>query len=66
MRNIYPFHFCDGDNWSVDDTKTCLSLLKDKLILLKSVQLRTVESPYGSGQFIKDLEYLDIGNDVVP
>ncbi len=27
--NIYPFHFSDGDNWSADDTKLCLSLLDD-------------------------------------
>ena len=27
--NIYPFHFSDGDNWSVDDTRACIQLLKD-------------------------------------
>ncbi len=26
--NIYPFHFSDGDNWSMDDTLTCVELLK--------------------------------------
>src|SRR5205085_5763301 len=26
--NIYPFHFSDGDNWSADDTRTCVNLLK--------------------------------------
>ncbi|MSP60361.1 MAG: DUF444 family protein [Myxococcales bacterium] len=55
--NIYPFHFSDGDNWSVDDTVTCIDLLKTKI--LPSVNLfcyGQVESPYGSGQFIKDLE----------
>ena len=54
--NIYPFHFSDGDNWSVDDTKTCITLLRDKI--LPSANLfcyGQVESPYGSGQFIKDL-----------
>jgi hypothetical protein len=54
--NIYPFHFSDGDNWSVDDTMYCIQLLKEKL--LPSVNLfcyGQVESPYGSGQFIKDL-----------
>ena len=54
--NIYAFHFSDGDNWSVDDTATCIRLLKDQL--LPRVNLfgyGQVESPYGSGQFIKDL-----------
>jgi hypothetical protein len=55
--NIYPFHFSDGDNWSVDDTVTCIDLLKNQI--LPSVNLfcyGQVESPYGSGQFIKDLQ----------
>jgi hypothetical protein len=55
--NIYPFHFSDGDNWSVDDTVACIELLKGKI--LPAVNLfcyGQVESPYGSGQFIKDLE----------
>ena len=54
--NIYPFHFSDGDNWSADDTRICLDILRDKL--LPAVNLfcyGQVESPYGSGQFIKDL-----------
>jgi sporulation protein YhbH len=55
--NIYPFHFSDGDNWSVDDTVTCIELLKSQI--LPRVNLfcyGQVESPYGSGQFIKDLQ----------
>jgi sporulation protein YhbH len=55
--NIYPFHFSDGDNWSADDTRVCVDLLKDKM--LPAVNLfcyGQVESPYGSGQFIKDLK----------
>jgi sporulation protein YhbH len=55
--NIYPFHFSDGDNWSVDDTVTCVDLLRKEL--LPKVNLfcyGQVESPYGSGQFIKDLQ----------
>lgn len=54
--NIYPFHFSDGDNWSMDDTLTCVEILKSEL--LDSVNMfgyGQVESPYGSGQFIKDL-----------
>ena len=59
--NIYPFHFSDGDNWSVDDTMGCIELLREKI--LPAVNLfcyGQVESPYGSGQFVKDLhEHLD-------
>jgi len=54
--NVYPFHFSDGDNWSADDTRLCVDLLKTAI--LPAVNLfcyGQVESPYGSGQFIKDL-----------
>ena len=66
--NIYPFHFSDGDNWSVDDTKTCISLLKDTLIPASNqFSYGQVESPYGSGQFIKDLrENFDVGSETCP
>ena len=54
--NIYPFHFSDGDNWSVDDTVECMTILRDKLIPSSNMfGYGQVESPYGSGQFIKDL-----------
>ncbi|MEM6955532.1 MAG: DUF444 family protein [Myxococcota bacterium] len=54
--NIYPFHFSDGDNWSVDDTLLCVDILKNRLLPVSNVFCYgQVESPYGSGQFIKDL-----------
>lgn len=54
--NIYPFHFSDGDNWSVDDTLSCVQLLRDELLPKSNMFCYgQVESPYGSGQFIKDL-----------
>jgi uncharacterized sporulation protein YeaH/YhbH (DUF444 family) len=54
--NIYPFHFSDGDNWSADDTMQCIRLLRDEIIPSSNVFCYgQVESPYGSGQFIKDL-----------
>jgi sporulation protein YhbH len=54
--NIYPFHFSDGDNWSMDDTLACVELLKQKLLPRANMfAYGQVESPYGSGQFIKDL-----------
>ena len=55
--NIYAFHFSDGDNWSVDDTATCIKLLREHLMpCLNQFGYGQVESPYGSGQFIKDLK----------
>jgi uncharacterized sporulation protein YeaH/YhbH (DUF444 family) len=54
--NVYPFHFSDGDNWSADDTRLCIDILKTGV--LPAVNLfcyGQVESPYGSGQFVKDL-----------
>jgi sporulation protein YhbH len=54
--NIYPFHFSDGDNWSMDDTLACVELLKQKVLTrVNMFAYGQVESPYGSGQFIKDL-----------
>ena len=54
--NIYPFHFSDGDNWSVDDTHACVELLKNHVLpAVNQFGYGQVESPYGSGQFIKDL-----------
>ncbi|MDP2307627.1 MAG: DUF444 family protein [Pseudomonadota bacterium] len=61
--NIYLFQFSDGDNWSAADTRTCIDLLKNRL--LKSVNLfcyGQVESEYGSGQFYNDLRS-DYGSD---
>jgi uncharacterized protein len=55
--NSYVFHFSDGDNWSVDDTKECLALLRDRLLgRVNMFAYGQVSSPYGSGQFLKDLK----------
>jgi uncharacterized sporulation protein YeaH/YhbH (DUF444 family) len=55
--NIYPFHFSDGDNWSSSDTKLCMELLKTQLIpVANQFCYGQVDSEYGSGQFIKDLQ----------
>lgn len=54
--NIYPFHFSDGDNWSTDDTKLCLSILDNHIIPASNMFCYgQVESRYGSGQFYRDL-----------
>lgn len=67
LWNIYPFHFSDGDNWSVDDTHTCVELLKKEVLpFVNLFSYGQVESPYGSGQFIKDLtEHFDEDERVV-
>jgi len=54
--NVYPFHFSDGDNWSADDTRVCVEILREKVLpVVNLFCYGQVESPYGSGQFIKDL-----------
>ncbi len=65
--NIYPFHFSDGDNWSMDDTLSCITLLKESILpRVNMFAYGQVESPYGSGQFIKDLrEHLGTDERVV-
>ncbi len=54
--NIYVLHFSDGDNWG-EDNRNCIKLLRDSL--LPKVNLfgyGQVESPYGSGEFYRELE----------
>ena len=54
--NIYALHFSDGDNWSGEDTKVCVDLLREQLLeKVNQFCYGQVESRYGSGQFIKDL-----------
>jgi uncharacterized protein len=54
--NIYTLHFSDGDNWSGEDTKLCVDILRNELIPKTNLFCYgQVESRYGSGQFIKDL-----------
>ncbi len=54
--NIYPYHFSDGDNWSSADTRECLDLLENFFLPRVNVfSYGQVDSPYGSGQFLKDL-----------
>ncbi|MES3037192.1 MAG: DUF444 family protein [Bdellovibrionota bacterium] len=55
--NIYPFHFSDGDNWSTEDTKLCVKMLREFFIpKVNQFSYGQVESKYGSGQFLKDLQ----------
>jgi len=54
--NIYLLHFSDGDNWSSDDSTDCVRLLREEMVPRANLFCYgQVRSPYGSGQFIKDL-----------
>ncbi len=54
--NVYPFHFSDGDNSSPEDSRLCLDLLRSRLLpACNHFCYGQVESPYGSGQFLRDL-----------
>lgn len=54
--NIYAFHFSDGDNWSGEDTKICVKMIKEQFLpIVNMFGYGQVESKYGSGQFIRDL-----------
>lgn len=55
--NIYLFHFSDGDNWSGNDTADCMKLLESTLLPVSNMFCYgQVESRYGSGQFLRDLD----------
>ncbi len=55
--NIYLFHFSDGDNWSGNDTAECMKLLDGTLLPVSNLFCYgQVESRYGSGQFLRDLQ----------
>ena len=55
--NIYLFHFSDGDNWSGEDTSLCFNLIEENFFSkVNMFGYGQVESRYGSGQFLKDLE----------
>ncbi|HZZ71335.1 MAG TPA: DUF444 family protein [Pirellulales bacterium] len=54
--NIYGFQFSDGDNWG-EDNEQSLTLLREKI--LPKVNLfcyGQVESPYGSGEYLRALK----------
>ncbi len=53
--NIYCFQFSDGDNWG-EDNESCLGILKEHLLPICNLYCYgQVESPYGSGDFIREL-----------
>lgn len=56
--NVYCFQFSDGDNWG-DDNAECLGVLIDRILPACNLFCYgQVESPYGSGDYIRELRRL--------
>ena len=57
--NIYCFQFSDGDNWGEDNTG-CLDVLTEHILPVCNLFCYgQVESPYGSGDFIRELQKIE-------
>lgn len=57
--NIYCFQFSDGDNWG-EDNRVCQEMLTERIIPTCNLFCYgQVESPYGSGDFLKELRKLE-------
>jgi sporulation protein YhbH len=53
--NIYCFQFSDGDNWG-EDNEASLRLLREQLLPVSNLFCYgQVESPYGSGEYMRSL-----------
>ncbi|MBI2825303.1 MAG: DUF444 family protein [Planctomycetia bacterium] len=53
--NIYCFQFSDGDNWG-EDNEASLHLLREQLLPVANLFCYgQVESPYGSGEYMRSL-----------
>ncbi len=53
--NIYCFQFSDGDNWG-EDNRRALQMLREKLLPRCNLFCYgQVESPYGSGEYLRSL-----------
>ncbi len=57
--NIYCFQFSDGDNWG-EDNSDCLQILTEHILPYCNLYCYgQVESPYGSGDFIRELQKIN-------
>jgi hypothetical protein len=54
--NIYALHFSDGDNWGEDNSASIELLAQHLLRKCNLFCYGQVESPYGSGQFLRELQ----------
>ena len=53
--NLYCFQFSDGDNWG-EDNRECSRLLVEQILPISNLFCYgQVESPYGSGDYIREL-----------
>ncbi len=53
--NLFAFHFTDGDNWEEDD-RIALEILEQRLVpQLNLFGYGQVQSPWGTGRFIRQL-----------
>ena len=61
--NLYVFQFSDGDNWG-EDNRECLSVLTERILPGANLFCYgQVDSPYGSGDFIRELVRLQPDHD---
>ena len=62
--NIYPFHFSDGDNWSDRDNQECMNILEKEILpYVNMFCYGQVESRYGSGRFLRELDKIFKGDE---
>ncbi|HZZ27221.1 MAG TPA: DUF444 family protein [Pirellulales bacterium] len=54
--NIYGFQFSDGDNWGEDNDQSLRLLAEELLPTVNLFCYGQVESPYGSGEYIRALK----------
>ena len=54
--NIYIFQFSDGDNWGEDNAACLKQIQQDFLTVCNLFCYGQVESPYGSGDYLKELK----------
>jgi uncharacterized sporulation protein YeaH/YhbH (DUF444 family) len=57
--NIYIFHFSDGDNWSGEDTRVCVDLLKSKNLIQNDMYFKFYLK-------LKKIDKIDAANYLVP
>jgi sporulation protein YhbH len=57
--NVYCFQFSDGDNWGEDNERSLELLKKEILPHVNLFCYGQVESPYGSGEFIRSLDFAE-------
>src|SRR5581483_7959187 len=53
--NIYCFQFSDGDNWGEDNQQSIRLLREELLPFVNLFCYGQVESPYGSGEYLRAL-----------